>query len=282
GLMEKHELELKAYLDEHKDTQVKESLEAFRDSLNAQCADLQFTLKIRLNEEFSHILQAESENQVLELIAFHKRLLNKTNQHSQLTWLTRQSLEEIKKAASDTLSTMEDWVSVIDILSDETKIMALAEINKNINDLYEHLDYFEEAVQVRVKEFKTKTLIDLELGTWSKKEVVDTYHVPLFDDNAFRVIVQLSDDLTQYTAYLAGKHFGNSTLVQMDEYGNYRVVYGPELGGIPDGKKVKFEILGHGDTVEKTMGKRTAADMAKSILDLKAHIPKTVDVTAVP
>ncbi|WP_206744704.1 C80 family cysteine peptidase, partial [Bathymodiolus thermophilus thioautotrophic gill symbiont] len=272
-------MELKAYLDEHKDTQVKESLEAFRDSLNAQCADLQFEIENQLKQEFLNILKEKSENQVLKLIAFHEKLLSKTNQHSQLAWLTYQSLEKMKRAASNTLSKMEDRVSTLDALSGEEKIRVLAEVSKNINDLYENLEYFKEADQVKIKEFKTKTLASLELGTWSKGKVVDTYRVPLVDDNAFRVVVQLSDDVD--AAYLAGKHFGNSTLVQMDEYGNYRVVYGPELGGIPDGKKVKFEILGHGDTVEKTMGKRTAADMAKSILDLKAHIPKTVDVTAV-
>ncbi|CAB5500829.1 C80 family cysteine peptidase, partial [Bathymodiolus thermophilus thioautotrophic gill symbiont] len=281
GLIEKHELELKAYLDEHKDTQVKESLEAFRDSLNAQYADLQFEIETRLNEEFSNILKKKSTDQVLKLITFYEKLLSKTNQHSQLAWLTHQSLEEIKRAGSNTLSKMENWANVVSFLDDKGKTIALTEINKNINNLYEHLEYFKEADQAKIKEFKTKTLINLGLGKWSKKEVVDTYHVPLVDDNAFRVIVQLSDDLALDTAGLAGKHFGNSTLIQMDEYGNYRVIYGPELEGIPDGKKVKFELLGHGGTNEKTMGGRTAADMARSILDLKEHIPKTVDVTAV-
>ncbi|WP_139458938.1 C80 family cysteine peptidase, partial [Bathymodiolus thermophilus thioautotrophic gill symbiont] len=281
GLMEKHKLELKAYLDEHKDTQVKESLEAFRDSLNAQCADLQFEIETRLNEEFSNILKEKSENQVLKLIAFHEKLPSKTNQHSQLAWLTYQSLEKMKRAASNTLSKMEDRVSTLDALSGEEKIRVLAEVSKHINDLYENLEYFKEAVQTKIKEFKTKTLPLLELSTWDKEKVVDVYRVPLVDDNAFRVVVQLSNNIAYGASTLASKHFGNSTLIHMDEYGNYRVVYGSELESIPDGTEVKFEILSHSNAVKKTMGKRTAADMAKSILDLKAHIPKTVDVTAV-
>ncbi|CAB5498533.1 C80 family cysteine peptidase, partial [Bathymodiolus thermophilus thioautotrophic gill symbiont] len=282
GLMEKHKLELKAYLDEHKDTQAKESLEAFRDSLNAQCADLQFEIETRQSEEFSKISKGKSENRTLELIDFHKRLLDKTSVYLDFysAWQEHEILYEIKKTLDATLNKVEDIANKASSLDTDEKIKALAEADKYINYLYEYSEYFAEADQTRIKEFKTRTLPLLELSTWNKVKIANTYYVPLVD-NSFRVIVQLSDDLTLNTASLASKHFGNSTLVQMDKYGNYRVVHGPELGSIPDGKKVKFEILGHGNDVEKTMGKRTAADMAKNILDLKEHIPKTVDVTAV-
>ncbi|WP_202753113.1 C80 family cysteine peptidase, partial [Bathymodiolus thermophilus thioautotrophic gill symbiont] len=283
SLLARHELKLKAYLDEHEDTQVKKSLEAFCDSLNIQGNNIQFEIDAQLSKEFSEILKWAPENQTLKLIAFHEKLLSKKNQYSQLALLTHQSLKEVKRSVSATLDKVEDIANKASTLDAEEKIKALAEANKYINYLHANLKYFKEADQTRVKEFKTKILPPLELSTWHRTKVVNTYRVPLVDDNAFRIVVQLSGDTdtANGAAYLAGKHFGNSTLVQIDKYGNYKVVHGPELKDIPDGKKAKFVFLGHGNSIKKTMGGRVASDMAKHILDLKLVIPKTVDITAV-
>jgi hypothetical protein len=62
--------------------------------------------------------------------------------------------------------------------------------------------------------------------------VPDTHEVSPFSKSTYHVFVQIEDEsiIAESSAALAGKHFTNSTLIQMDKEGNYRVVCLPQGG----------------------------------------------------
>jgi hypothetical protein len=64
------------------------------------------------------------------------------------------------------------------------------------------------------------------LQQWEKFTVPDTHEVSPFSKNTYHVFVQLEDDsvIAEGATFLTGKHFTNSTLIQMDKEGNYLVV----------------------------------------------------------
>jgi hypothetical protein len=66
---------------------------------------------------------------------------------------------------------------------------------------------------------------------------------------------QLEDEPTivESSAYIASKHFKNSTLIQMDENGDYQIVHGSKLHEIK-ADNIKILFVGHGDEEFKKSG----------------------------
>jgi hypothetical protein len=81
------------------------------------------------------------------------------------------------------------------------------------------------------------------LSAWEKRTVVNPLEVSLGPRDTHYVVVQLEDEPTivESSAYIASKHFKNSTLIQMDENGDYQIVHGSKLHEIKaDNIKILF------------------------------------------
>ncbi|VVM22276.1 hypothetical protein BSPWISOXPB_2851 [uncultured Gammaproteobacteria bacterium] len=107
------------------------------------------------------------------------------------------------------------------------------------------------------------------LQQWEKFTVPDTHEVSPFSKNTYHVFVQLEDDsVIAEVQQPGGKHFTNSTLIQMDKEGNYLVVHGLSLSEIPEASDIKLVFNGHGNDkgLETTIAGRTYRDMLMILL----------------
>ncbi|VVM18929.1 hypothetical protein BSPWISOXPB_219 [uncultured Gammaproteobacteria bacterium] len=69
------------------------------------------------------------------------------------------------------------------------------------------------------------------LSAWDRRTVVNQFEVSPGLRDTHYVVVQLQDDpdIVESSADMTGKHSKNSTLIQMDKNGDYRLVHGPKL-----------------------------------------------------
>ncbi|CAC9644983.1 hypothetical protein, partial [uncultured Gammaproteobacteria bacterium] len=123
------------------------------------------------------------------------------------------------------------------------------------------------------------------LQQWEKFAVPDTHEVSPFSKSTYHVFVQIEDEsiIAESSAALAGKHFTNSTLIQMDKEGNYRVVHGLSLSEIPEASDIKLVFNGHGDDkgLERTTADRTYRDIVNDIVTLREDLPKNSNIEKV-
>ncbi|VVH51606.1 hypothetical protein BPUTSESOX_399, partial [uncultured Gammaproteobacteria bacterium] len=123
------------------------------------------------------------------------------------------------------------------------------------------------------------------LQQWEKFAVPDTHEVSPFSKDIYHVFVQIEDEsiIAESSAALTGKHFTNSTLIQMDKEGNYRVVHGLSLSEIPETSDIKLVFNGHGDDkgLETTTADRTYRDIVNDIVTLREDFPKNSTIEKV-
>ncbi|WP_139699679.1 C80 family cysteine peptidase, partial [bacterium endosymbiont of Bathymodiolus sp. 5 South] len=123
------------------------------------------------------------------------------------------------------------------------------------------------------------------LQQWEKFTVPDTHEVSPFSKNTYHVFVQLEDDsvIAEGATFLTGKHFTNSTLIQMDKEGNYLVVHGLSLSEIPEASDIKLVFNGHGNDkgLETTIAGRTYRDIVNDIVTLREDFPKNSNIEKV-
>ncbi|VVH50455.1 hypothetical protein BPUTSESOX_415, partial [uncultured Gammaproteobacteria bacterium] len=120
------------------------------------------------------------------------------------------------------------------------------------------------------------------LSVWDKTTVTNQFEVSPDPRDTHYVVVQLQDnpDIEKGSANIAGKHFKNSTLIQMDKDGGYRIVHGPKLHKIKaDNIKILFD--GHGSNSLKTIGRRTANDIVDHVVALKGVLPAQSSIDTV-
>jgi hypothetical protein len=122
------------------------------------------------------------------------------------------------------------------------------------------------------------------LSVWDKTTVTNQFEVSSGPRDTHYVIVQLENDPTIVTSSedMAGKHFKNSTLIQMDENGDYQIVHGPKLHEI-EVNNIKILFSGHGNKLIKTIGKRFADNIADYVVALKGVLPgqSSIDTVAI-
>jgi phosphotransferase system IIB component len=120
------------------------------------------------------------------------------------------------------------------------------------------------------------------LSVWKRKRVTNKYNTAPGPRDTHCVVVQLQDDqaVANSSAALASKHFGNSTLIKMDNNGDYQIVYGPKLHKIKaDNIKILFD--GHGSDSLKTIGRRTANDIVEHVVALRGVLPAQSSIDTV-
>ncbi|VVM24228.1 hypothetical protein BSPWISOXPB_246 [uncultured Gammaproteobacteria bacterium] len=85
------------------------------------------------------------------------------------------------------------------------------------------------------------------LSVWKHKRVTNRYKSAPGPRDTHYVVVQLQDDPTMAnsSSAIASKHFGSSTLIKMDNNGDYQIVYGPKLHKIK-ADNIKILFAGHG------------------------------------
>ncbi|WP_202776317.1 C80 family cysteine peptidase, partial [Bathymodiolus azoricus thioautotrophic gill symbiont] len=120
------------------------------------------------------------------------------------------------------------------------------------------------------------------LSVWDKTTVTNQFEVSPDPRDTHYVVVQLQDNpaIEKGSANIAGKHFKNSTLIQMDKDGGYRIVHGPKLHKIKaDNIKILFD--GHGSDSLKTIGRRTANDIVEHVVALRGVLPAQSSIDTV-
>ncbi|WP_187308456.1 C80 family cysteine peptidase [Lysobacter antibioticus] len=120
---------------------------------------------------------------------------------------------------------------------------------------------------------------NVKLEDWTTKAVVTSYK-----DRESRygrqIILQLEDnpDVAEAAARLAAKHSGTSVIVQLDEKGNYRVVYGDMQILADSTEKMRWQVVGHGRSDasgQRTLGGRGAAELTKQLTAFHAKLTET-------
>jgi hypothetical protein len=98
------------------------------------------------------------------------------------------------------------------------------------------------------------------------------------------VVVQLEDDpvIIESSASMAGKHYKNSTLIQMDKNGDYQIVHGPKLHEI-EANNIKILFDGHANKKLKTTGGERADEIVDYVVALKGVLPgqSSIDTVAI-
>ncbi|VVM19865.1 hypothetical protein BSPWISOXPB_8677 [uncultured Gammaproteobacteria bacterium] len=122
------------------------------------------------------------------------------------------------------------------------------------------------------------------LSAWERRTVVNPLEVSPGPRDTHYVVVQLEDEPTivESSAYIAGKHFKNSTLIQMDENGDYQIVHGSKLHEIK-ADNIKILFVGHGDEEFKKSGDRTANNIVNYVVTLRGVLPaqSSIDTVAI-
>ncbi|WP_143243195.1 C80 family cysteine peptidase, partial [Bathymodiolus azoricus thioautotrophic gill symbiont] len=123
-----------------------------------------------------------------------------------------------------------------------------------------------------------------EFSVWDKTTVTNQLEVSPGPRDTHYVVVQLEDDpvMIKSSASRAGKHFKNSTLIQMDKEGGYQIVHGPKLYEI-EANNIKILFNGHGDKRLKTTGQRVADNIVDHVVALKGVLPvqSSIDTVAI-
>ncbi|MBA5249078.1 MAG: hypothetical protein FE834_06035, partial [Gammaproteobacteria bacterium] len=153
-------------------------------------------------------------------------------------------------------------------------------IDADLNALTTNSRHFSSSLQSQIENWKSNFQIyksKLRLTTWKVVEVKPTYET-LFVGFDHVIVVQLEDNdgIAKGAAGAAGKHFNQSTLLQVDAQGGSRVVHGMPLKEIKG--RVKIVFYGHGNRASKasefseTIAYRTPADIVEHITNLKKEL----------
>ncbi|CAB5507256.1 hypothetical protein AZO1586R_2307, partial [Bathymodiolus azoricus thioautotrophic gill symbiont] len=118
------------------------------------------------------------------------------------------------------------------------------------------------------------------LSVWKRKRVTNKYNTAPGPRDTHCVVVQLQDDqaVANSSAALASKHFGNSTLIKMDNNGDYQIVYGPKLHKIK-ADNIKILFAGHGK--KGFIGRRTATNIVDYVVTLRGVLPAQSSIDTV-
>jgi hypothetical protein len=169
----------------------------------------------------------------------------------------------------------------------DRKILSYENIKSDMEMLINRYDmFFKSNDRKYVAESSLETLSEeislaknSNIFLWDQGKISDAYSTP---DAKYihRVIIQLEDDnlITENSANSTGKYFENSTLIHMNKEGEYRIVYGLKFNEIPKGE-IEFEFQGHGNNVNKTIGKRSSSDIVDITARLNKFLPDGVLIT---
>ncbi|WP_139699493.1 C80 family cysteine peptidase, partial [bacterium endosymbiont of Bathymodiolus sp. 5 South] len=118
------------------------------------------------------------------------------------------------------------------------------------------------------------------LSVWKHKRVTNRYKSAPGPRDTHYVVVQLQDDPTMAnsSSAIASKHFGSSTLIKMDNNGDYQIVYGPKLHKIK-ADNIKILFAGHGK--KGFIGRRTAANIVDYVVTLRGVLPTQSSIDTV-
>ncbi|SSC11123.1 hypothetical protein BPUTEOSOX_950, partial [thiotrophic endosymbiont of Bathymodiolus puteoserpentis (Logatchev)] len=141
----------------------------------------------------------------------------------------------------------------------------------------------EECVRKASKIVSDITKSQRALSAWKKITVVNELEVSPGPRDTHYVVVQLENDpaIVESSVDMTGKHFENSTLIQMDKEGGYQIVHGPKLHKIK-ADNIKILFSGHGNEGLKTTGRKTANDIANIVATLRGVLPvqSSIDTVA--
>ncbi|VVH52687.1 hypothetical protein BPUTSESOX_354, partial [uncultured Gammaproteobacteria bacterium] len=180
---------------------------------------------------------------------------------------TRISREEKKKAYMVLTSSVTEKYIEAQVLEVGRKIVALAGVCDQILEISKTNPRFRKRLemdrlnierQIQIAK-KSKT----ELGKWGATKVPQDSR-KLLERYAHQVIIAEVDnsDILENTQKLARKYPLNTTIINMDAYGNYEVVYGSVLDKMPKGN-IRVMINAHGNSEGVT---------GRSVKDIARHI----------
>ncbi|WP_082638843.1 C80 family cysteine peptidase [Lysobacter antibioticus] len=138
-------------------------------------------------------------------------------------------------------------------------------------------DFIDDSPQLGVAP-RLVTGVDVE--EWATAQVGTSY---ADSDSRYgrQIIIQLENDpaAAEAAARLAAKHPGTSVIVQLDELGNYRVVYGDMAALARGDAPMRWQIVGHGRSDangRRTLGGMGAANLAQHLTAFHAKLTETI------
>ncbi|CAB5497556.1 C80 family cysteine peptidase, partial [Bathymodiolus thermophilus thioautotrophic gill symbiont] len=263
-------------LKECQDVEIKKQLDRILDFTHAQISAVDSWEREQLSSGVNKFLSA-ARNEMKgwhfsQAITRYKRFLQYQENHPRKE-ANLQKMEEqqdkLLKGIKETAWYMLDKVDHA-LTQENLEIEKIEPLEGLIRFLKNHLDFFDDDMQDAIKTTNS-SIAQARLQTWGQDKIVDSYEAPPIGYDA-RVIVQLEDDrvVAESVASLAGKHFKQSTLIQMNRDGSYRTIHGPKLEDIKGNVKVVFD--GHGDRHNKTMGGRSADDIVEHVILLRGKL----------
>ncbi|MGO1002318.1 C80 family cysteine peptidase [Lysobacter sp. CA196] len=138
-------------------------------------------------------------------------------------------------------------------------------------------DFIEDSPQLGVA---PRLVAGVNVDQWATAQVGKSYED---SDSRYgrQIIVQIENDpaAAEAAARLAAKHPTTSVIVQLDERGNYRVVYGDMSALARSDAPMRWQIVGHGRSDaagQRTLGGMGAANLAKHLTAFHAKLTETI------
>ncbi|WP_152566033.1 C80 family cysteine peptidase [Lysobacter antibioticus] len=138
-------------------------------------------------------------------------------------------------------------------------------------------DFIDDSPQLGVA---PRLVTGVNVDKWAPAQVGKSYED---SDSRYgrQIILQLENDpaAAEAAARLAAKHPTTSVIVQLDEQGNYRVVYGDMPALAASDTLMRWQIVGHGRSDangQRTLGGMGAANLARHLTAFHAKLTETI------